>query len=81
MQDTSVAKRKLSPPDPKQFFPNGKLHEEAAKACGHSVAGFTQAISKGVLPFKGCRIRVGKWYVYDWDACTSALKKAQGINQ
>lgn len=60
-------------PNPKDFFSNGKLHTEAAQAVGNTPAAFSAAISNGTYPFKSCRIKVGKHFVYDWDKCVQAL--------
>lgn len=63
----------MASPNPKDFFPNGKTHSELAATLGCTEAGLSSAISKGTYPFKKCRIKAGKNYIYDFDRCLQVM--------
>nr|BDD44048.1 hypothetical protein 1 [Gammaproteobacteria bacterium] len=70
-----------SAPNPIDFFPNGKLHNEVAAAMNSSPSSLSTGISNGTYPFKNCRIKVGKNWIYDWDRCVKALMKKNHLSE
>ena len=62
------------PINPLAFFTNGDTHSSVAEKMGIHPCSLSVGISNGSIPFKQCRIKVGKRYIYDWDACVEALK-------
>jgi len=66
-------------PNSDLFFEKGATHEELATLLGLTKFSLSSAISRGTLPFKRHRVRVGRYWVYDVSACIEAMKVRQRI--
>lgn len=65
-------------PNPTAFYSDGLLHEEVASRMGLSKSALSCGITQGLYPFKRCRIKIGRYYVYNWSKCVDALQARLG---
>jgi len=64
-------------PNPNVFYEHGATHAGLAELLGMHPSSLSTAICNGHLPFKRYRVKVGRHYVYDVDACIAAMKQRQ----